>query len=61
MLAREPIDFRIRTDPDAKGWVYADRLWLLFQDWAADRYPDHRLNADQFKKELARLVRHDGS
>jgi hypothetical protein len=59
MLSKEPSDFRLGAAPDAEGWVYADKLWLLFQEWAVDLYPDHRMNADRFKKELARLVRHD--
>jgi hypothetical protein len=58
-MVEEPATFGVMAKPDAEGWVSADRLWLLFQDWAADLYPDHRLNADRFKKELGRLVRHD--
>lgn len=60
-MVEEPATFRVKADPDVEGWVAADALWRLFQDWAASLYPDHRLNADRFKKELARLVRHDGT
>jgi hypothetical protein len=60
-MVEEPANFWFMAEPDAEGWVSADRLWLLFQEWAADLYPDHRLNADRFKKELGRLVRHDGT
>jgi hypothetical protein len=59
MLVKEPTDFRTWADPDAEGFVYAEKLWLHFKEWAADLYPDHRLDADRFKAELGRLVRHE--